>query len=72
MKFSRYLLNGCIGVSMFCSLLNAQQPVALASSAVVPRMVNFSGRATDAQGKIITGIAGATFAIYQDQYEGSG
>jgi hypothetical protein len=33
--------------------------------------VNFSGRAADAQGKIITGIAGATFAIYQDQYDGT-
>jgi hypothetical protein len=56
---------------MFCSFLTAQQPSASASSAVVPRLVNFSGRAIDAQGKIITGIAGATFAIYKDQYEGS-
>jgi trimeric autotransporter adhesin len=71
MKFSRYLLIACIGASMFCSLLNAQEPTASTSSAVVPRLVNFSGRATDAQGKIVTGIAGATFAIYQDQYEGT-
>jgi hypothetical protein len=34
-------------------------------------LVNFSGTATDAQGRVISGIAGATFAIYKDQYEGS-
>jgi hypothetical protein len=33
--------------------------------------VNFSGKATDAQGKSVSGIAGATFAIYKDQYEGT-
>jgi trimeric autotransporter adhesin len=72
MKFKRFLLaTACIGASLFCSLLNAQQPNSSTSSAVVPRLVNFSGRAIDAQGKIVTGIAGATFAIYQDQYEGT-
>jgi len=71
MKFCRRLLPALIGVSMFCSSLNAQRPPASASSAVVPRLVNFSGRAADAEGKSITGIAGATFAIYKDQYEGS-
>ena len=38
-------------------------------TAVVPRLVNFSGRAAGAQGKSIAGIAGVTFAIYKDQYE---
>lgn len=57
---------------MFCSILNAQQqPAFSASSAIVPRLVNFSGQAADAEGKIIPGIAGATFAIYKDQFEGS-
>jgi hypothetical protein len=56
---------------MFCSLLNAQQPADFASSAVVPRLVNFSGKAVDGQGKTITGIAGATFSIYADQSEGA-
>lgn len=56
---------------MFCAFLNAQQPSASASSAVVPRLVNFSGRAADSEGKIITGMAGATFAIYKDENEGS-
>jgi hypothetical protein len=31
---------------------------------VVPRLVNFSGKAMDAQGKAVSGVAGATFAIY--------
>jgi hypothetical protein len=37
----------------------------------VPRIVNFSGKATDIQGKSIPGIAGATFAIYKDESGGS-
>ena len=71
MKFSRYLLNACLGFSLLCSFLNAQQPTASASSVIVPRLVNFSGKATDTQGKIFTGIAGATFSIYRDQSEGA-
>lgn len=71
MKLRSDLLKTCIAFSMLCSLLSAQQPAASGASAVVPRLVNFSGRTIDAQGKIITGIAGATFAIYQDQYEGA-
>jgi hypothetical protein len=44
--------------------ISAQQ-VALspASSAVVPRLVNLSGKAADAQGKTLSGIVGVTFAI---------
>jgi hypothetical protein len=71
MKLSRYLLVAGFVTSIFCSLLNAQTPATSASSGIVPRLVNFSGRAIDAQGKIISGIAGATFAIYQDQYDGT-
>ncbi|HLW88062.1 MAG TPA: hypothetical protein VKR57_06180 [Terriglobales bacterium] len=42
-----------------------------ASAPVVPRLVNFSGRATDASGKVISGTAGVTFAVYSAQYGGS-
>jgi hypothetical protein len=38
---------------------------------VVPRLVNYSGKVLDAGGEPLAGIAGTTFAIYQDQYEGS-
>jgi hypothetical protein len=59
-----------IGILFLGSNLNAQQP-ASPSSAVVPRLVNFSGNATDVHGKAVSGVAGATFAIYKDQYEGA-
>src|ERR1700722_8081913 len=52
-------------------LLLSQQPATTPSSGVVPQLVNFSGKAVDAQGKTISGIAGVTFAIYKDQYKGA-
>lgn len=39
--------------------------------AIVPRLVNYSGKVLDAQGKPQPGIAGLTFSIYKDQYEGA-
>jgi hypothetical protein len=42
-----------------------------ASNAIVPRLVNFSGKAVDADGKTIAGTAGVTFAIYSEQSGGS-
>jgi len=53
-----------------CALPLAAQNSA-GTGAVVPRLVNYSGKAVDAQGKALAGIAGVTFAIYKDQYEGS-
>jgi hypothetical protein len=38
---------------------------------VVPRLVNYSGKAVDAQGKTFTGVVGITFAIYKDQTDGA-
>jgi hypothetical protein len=32
-------------------------------AATVPRLVNFTGKTADAQGKLIAGIAGVSFAI---------
>jgi hypothetical protein len=52
-----------------CSGLAQQQ--ASASSATVPRLVNFSGTALNGQGKAISGIAGVSFAIYKDQSDGA-
>jgi hypothetical protein len=72
MKFNPFLLAAAsIGASLFCSLLNAQQTATSGSSAVVPPLVNFSGKALDAQGKIVSGVAGMTFAIYQEESAGS-
>jgi hypothetical protein len=70
MKLGKYSLSVLIAISIFCSFVAAQQG-ATSSSVTVPRLVNFSGKATDAQGKSVSGIAGATFAIYRDQYEGT-
>jgi len=50
---------------LFCWSLNAQQTSSPTAAATVPRLVNFSSKATDAQGKAISGISGATFAIYK-------
>src|ERR1700722_11620820 len=76
MKFAKCLLSDFLKVSLFCALvsvssMNAQQPASSLSSSAVPRLVNFSGKAADAQGKTITGIAGVTFAIYKDHSEGA-
>lgn len=71
MKSDRYSLSMVLAISVFCSLVTAQQATVSLSSAEVPRLVNFSGKATDAQGKALSGIAGVTFAIYKDQYEGA-
>jgi hypothetical protein len=57
-------------IVLFCSLAGAQS-TSLAPSSIVPQLVNFSGKAVDAQGKTISGVAGVTFAIYTEQSGGS-
>jgi len=72
MKFARYSLFLLVLGSLCSPVLNAQQSTpSPASSTVVPKLVNFSGRAADAQGKALSGIAGVTFAIYKDQNDGA-
>ena len=71
------VLSICLSAVWLCSLAAAQsvnssqtfQPSQ--ASAVVPRLVNYSGRAIDADGKIVSGTAGATFAIYSEQSGGA-
>jgi hypothetical protein len=41
------------------------------TGSVVPRLVKYSGKAVDAQGKTFTGVVGITFAIYKDQTDGA-
>src|ERR1700736_527111 len=70
MKFNRYRFGFYLGFSLLGSSLDAQQqPASAPIAATVPRLVNFSGKTADAQGKPIAGIAGVTLAIYKDQYE---
>jgi hypothetical protein len=72
MKFNRYLFGFYLGFSLLGSSLNAQQqPASAPIAATVPRLVNFSGKTADAQGKPIAGIAGVTLSIYKEQYEGA-
>ncbi len=63
----------CVLVLMAAfSILNAQTASsAQEPQAVVPRLVNFAGHATDANGKILSGAAGMTFAIYREQQGGA-
>jgi hypothetical protein len=62
------LIDAFLLIVPWSGLLLSQQP-ATAPSGVVPQLVNFSGKAVDAQGKTISGIAGVTFAIYQQTTE---
>ena len=71
MKLSKSVFAFFLGISLCCSAASAQSPTASESSVAVPRLVNFTGKATDAQGKTIVGTAGATFSIYKDQDEGA-
>jgi trimeric autotransporter adhesin len=57
-------------VASLASCLAAGQSNNSSQPAVVPRLVNFSGRAIEG-GKVISGVAGATFAIYSEESGGS-
>jgi trimeric autotransporter adhesin len=70
----RFRRSSCVFLAMLLlgSWLSAQQASSNPTSpAVVPRLVNYTGKAVDAQGKVISGIAGATFGIYREQTGGS-
>jgi hypothetical protein len=71
MNFTKRFLIWFLAVSLLCSAMTAQSASSAAESTVVPRLVNFAGRATDAQAKPITGIVGLTFAIYKEQNGGT-
>ena len=68
MKTNTRIVAGTIFALAVCiSTLRAQ----MIDQAGVPRLVNFSGKTSDVQGKPISGITGVTFAIYKGQYEGA-
>lgn len=71
MQSSKNLIFCFAAILLVCAAVNAQQAAAPSTSVVVPRLVNFSGKATDPQGKPVSGIAGITFSIYGEQYEGA-
>jgi hypothetical protein len=51
---------------LLCSFLNAQQ-AAPQPKGIVPRLVNFSGKARNDKGKPLPGIVTVSFAIYNDE-----
>ena len=55
----------CTSILLLVAVMNAQQ------AAVVPRLVNFSGKAISEQGKPVTGMVGITFSIYSTQEGGA-
>jgi hypothetical protein len=61
-----------IVLTVWVLIISGMLPLMAQSNAggVVPRLVNYSGKAVDAQGKTLTGVAGVTFAI-KDQTDGA-
>jgi trimeric autotransporter adhesin len=74
---TRCVLSVVLAAGWLCSLAAAQSVNSSQisspsqTSAIVPRLVNFSGKANDPDGKIISGTAGAAFAIYNEQSGGA-
>jgi trimeric autotransporter adhesin len=74
---TRRVLSICLSAVWLCSLAAAQSVSSSQisqtsqASAVVPRLVNFSGKAIDAEGKVLSGIVGASFSIYSEQSGGA-
>jgi hypothetical protein len=75
---TRRVLSICLAAAWLCSLAAAQSTSSSQTfqpspaSAVVPRLVNRSGKAIDADGKIISDSAIATFSIYSPAAHRSG
>jgi trimeric autotransporter adhesin len=70
MRRYEYSLAAFLIVASLSGWLLGQQ-VTTPSAAVVPQLVNFSGKAIDPKGNVVSGITGITFSIYKDQYEGA-
>jgi hypothetical protein len=63
---------GLTMVLLCCAVSSrAQQIAGPAPGAIVPLLVNVSGVLTDASGKPVTGTAGVTFSLYQEQQAGA-
>jgi hypothetical protein len=70
MQFAKNLLLCCTLIFLASVAVNAQNG-GPSSTAVVPQLVKFSGSATNDQGKLVTGIVGITFSIYNAQEGGA-
>jgi len=63
----------CVTLLLLCSALStcAQQSGTAATNSLVPLLVNFSGTASDLNGKPLTGVVGVTFYLYKDSEGGA-
>jgi hypothetical protein len=73
MKLPIFYLLVVLLVSPFASFAQtpSRQLAAPSASTDVPKLVKFSGTATDDAGKPLTGAVGVTFSLYKDQQGGS-
>jgi trimeric autotransporter adhesin len=69
--FAKSLLLVSTLILLVSAAMNAQQAVTASTTALVPQLVNFSGKAINEQGKPVVGIVGITCSIYKEQYEGA-
>jgi len=62
-----------IVLTVWVVIISGMLPLIAQSNAggVVPRLVNYSGKAVDAQAKTLMGVAGVTFAICKEQTDGA-
>ena len=68
LNLPKFLFSLLLITLAFLPRLSAQQAL---STTTVPRLVNFSGRVSDAPGRALSGSAGVTFAIYSEQSGGA-
>ncbi len=71
MQLAKSLLLCCTMSLLVVATMNAQDGVASSGTAVVPRLVNYSGSAINEQSRPVTGIVGITFSIYNAREGGA-
>jgi len=73
MKSPKWTFTIAMLTACFLPVLPAagQQMSSPGEPVVVPRLIRFSGKAVDAQGQVLSGIAGITFTIYKQQENGA-
>src|ERR1700689_2070176 len=69
----KFMMRTTVWLTLCLLMITCTLPLVAQNSAVtgavVPRLVNYSGRVVDVDGKPLAGIGGVTFSIYKDQYE---
>jgi hypothetical protein len=58
-------------MSVAIAMAQSGMPSASSSSAIVPKLINYSGVLSDLAGRPLTGLHGVTFLLYKDQQGGA-